>query len=1052
MTSTNLANKGVITVAMSYMQVFEAVAIAIVTCVMNAQAVTTKDDTQSAFLNPPNAYRPTVRYWLPDASISMDVLQSDIDDLAKAGMGGFEFLPFYLYGLPNPNGPPPTDWNKFGYGTPAYKRVFNAAIEASEKNKLLMSFAIGANQGQGSPAKMESKGLAKELALASVVVPSGGKFSGNLPLPPDQALGEMTVTSFMHKTEHRIEQKLVAVVAAKIERGKFTNAPLVLLLMGNCVVDISNYSNSFLSTSIPMNNTYLDESSLVVITSKVKDGKLDYQPPSSGNWQIFAFYERYTNQKSCTGAPIPDSIIGNGSWVVDHFSKSGAQVTTDFIDENILDSSNQKALANIGQYAWEDSMEMYAPAFWTPDFLAEFRARRKYDLTKYLPVLFNGDNVWGQILPPYGNRTYIGGGSDGGQGVNDDYRTTLTELNQRYIQHMQDWSHQKGLEFSNQPAYNLPIDMAAQIPFVDTPETESLGFPTIDLLRRFTGPAHMAQKTVISSETGALTVNSSAYSQTIPELLVFVNEQLVTGVNMFVLHGTPYSGDYSQTTWPSYTPFFYNVPEMHSRCLPAWGSYKYSMDYIARNSLISQTGTARIDLAFLNDAMAFGLKSAPIELTTELASAGFSYEYIGPTNLDLKSANVQNKLLSPQGPAFRALVIDGEGAYPYEVLSKLEGYANDGFPIVFLNSVPTNVSGACLPPCNVKNFQMRFKKLVSQYPDTVKIASSYSTILRALSMVGVKPRIAFTNGSWYHSLWKSAQDSKVDYVYFYNINQTAEATFTIELPEIRYPFKLNAWTGAYSPIVDFKRDRAKIIMTIALPKDATTIIAFAKNQVFNGQRSPEVSVVKTGENILGFDCKNGMIIAKATGDSSVTLSTGDEITVRAKANAPSTLQKWDVVIEDWHPTSNISSTVTEITNHTILETELKPWTEYNLPNVSGIGHYSTSFTLSTVDAILSLGPIQNTVRVYLNGHELPPVDLFNAVIDISKYSRVGVNQLQIDVSTTLFNAAKSRSSTIKTAGTPASLANPRLAESVPSVKYGLLGPVTITPYKPTRVA
>lgn len=104
-------------------------------------------------------------------------------------------------------------------------------------------------------------------------------------------------------------------------------------------------------------------------------------------------------------------------------------------------------------------MEMYAPAFWTPDFLAEFKARRKYDLTKYLPVLFNGDNTWGQILPPYGNRTFTGAGTDGGQGVNDDYRTTLTELNQRYIQHMQDWSHQKGLEFSNQPAYNLPLDM-----------------------------------------------------------------------------------------------------------------------------------------------------------------------------------------------------------------------------------------------------------------------------------------------------------------------------------------------------------------------------------------------------------------------------------------------------------------------------------------------------------------------------------------------------------------------------------------------------------------
>lgn len=104
-------------------------------------------------------------------------------------------------------------------------------------------------------------------------------------------------------------------------------------------------------------------------------------------------------------------------------------------------------------------MEMYAPAHWTPNLLAHFESKRGYDLTKYLPVIFNGENTWGRFSAPYGNQTFLGAATDGGLAVNDDYRTTLTELNRDYIKGIRDWAKGKGLEFSNQPSYNLPLDM-----------------------------------------------------------------------------------------------------------------------------------------------------------------------------------------------------------------------------------------------------------------------------------------------------------------------------------------------------------------------------------------------------------------------------------------------------------------------------------------------------------------------------------------------------------------------------------------------------------------
>ena len=84
---------------------------------------------------------------------------------------------------------------------------------------------------------MESEGLAKELAsltwipsrliitklfqsYSAIVVLSGNEFSGNLPLPADHPPLEASITTFMHQTVPRIDQKLIAVIAGRIEQGK----------------------------------------------------------------------------------------------------------------------------------------------------------------------------------------------------------------------------------------------------------------------------------------------------------------------------------------------------------------------------------------------------------------------------------------------------------------------------------------------------------------------------------------------------------------------------------------------------------------------------------------------------------------------------------------------------------------------------------------------------------------------------------------------------------------------------------------------------------------
>lgn len=100
----------------------------------------------------------------------------------------------------------------------------------------------------------------------------------------------------------------------------------------------------------------------------MKDGLLDWTPPlGNSTWRIFSFLVKHTNQRSCTGGLNPTTVIGNGSWVVDHFDAMGARLITDFWDHHILsDEQTLTFLQEVGQYGTVSSFILHKNA--TDDF------------------------------------------------------------------------------------------------------------------------------------------------------------------------------------------------------------------------------------------------------------------------------------------------------------------------------------------------------------------------------------------------------------------------------------------------------------------------------------------------------------------------------------------------------------------------------------------------------------------------------------------------------------------------------------------------------------
>ncbi|KAH1482942.1 hypothetical protein KXX06_004933, partial [Aspergillus fumigatus] len=266
-----------------------------------------------------------------------------------------------------------------------------------------------------------------------------------------------------------------------------------------------------------------------------------------------------------------------------------------------------------------------------------------------------------------------------------DYRRTLNAGYQDYMTHFSQWTHRIGIQYSHQPAYNLPLEMLGDIPLPDAPECESLGFgDNVDAYRQFSGPAHLSNRNVVSNEMGA--VFKPAYMLTIPELLYSIKRAWSGGVNMVVLHGYTYSGNYPNTTWPGYTAFNFEVSEMWNQFQPAWIHMKDYLDYISRNQYVLQQGRPQVDLALY----LYETPWSAVDLlhSNNITAAGYTYDYVAPDNLVSPQATVRAKVLAPDGPNYKALVfaspeynISTFNLVREDVAARVVKFAQKGLPV-----------------------------------------------------------------------------------------------------------------------------------------------------------------------------------------------------------------------------------------------------------------------------------------------------------------------------------------------------------------------------------
>src|SRR6185369_10442283 len=113
--------------------------------------------------------------------------------------------------------------------------------------------------------------------------------------------------------------------------------------------------------------------------------------------------------------------VGAEGFVLDHLNPASLETHLKTVGEPML-----RALSKTPPYAiFSDSLEVYN-ADWTGNFLDEFKKRRGYDLTPYLPAL----------AEDIGDKTAA---------IRHDWGKTLSELcDDNYLKPLTEWARQHG--------------------------------------------------------------------------------------------------------------------------------------------------------------------------------------------------------------------------------------------------------------------------------------------------------------------------------------------------------------------------------------------------------------------------------------------------------------------------------------------------------------------------------------------------------------------------------------------------------------------------------
>ncbi len=368
---------------------------------------------------------------------------------------------------------------------------------------------------------------------------------------------------------------------------------------------------------------------------------------------------------SRTGQMVKRPAVGATGFVLDPYDRAAI--------EDHLRTVGDPQLAAFGKHppyaVFSDSLEVYG-ADWTPDFLQQFRQKRGYDLTPYLPALVGN---MGPIT----------------RAVRHDWGQTLTELaEENYLTPIHTWAAQHGTRFRSQN-YGTPPVILSSNSLVDLAEGENYHWREFSETRWASSANHLYGRPVTSAETWTW-LHSPAFRGTPLDLKAEADLDFLNGINQLIGHGWPYSppsaGEpgwsfYAAGAWDEHNPWWFVMPQVTR--------------YLQRVSYVLRQGSPVNDVAVLlptddawanftpdNDSVSDQMHTllGP-NLIPQILDTGFNFDYIDAA------------AIAKVGIPYRVLILPGITRIPLSTYRAIQSYAQHGGVVIATRTLPSIAPG-----------------------------------------------------------------------------------------------------------------------------------------------------------------------------------------------------------------------------------------------------------------------------------------------------------------------------------------------------------------------
>ena len=412
-----------------------------------------------------------------------------------------------------------------------------------------------------------------------------------------------------------------------------------------------------------------DPESLRPLTA-INDGFVQLPTGSQDGSEVLFFIS------SRTGMQVKRPAVGAEGFVLDHLDRAAADNYLKKVGDRLM-----QAFDKYPPYAiFCDSLEVYGND-WTGNIIEEFRKRRGYDLTPYLPALV------GDIGPKT-------------SGIRHDWGVTLTELlNENFLGPLRDWSKRHRVLFRIQD-YGVPAATLASNAYADLPEGEGAAWKNLSATRWASSAGHLYGHKVTSSETWTW-LHSPVFRATPLDIKAEADRHFLQGINQLIGHGWPYTPEgVEYPGWRFYAAGVYNEKN------PWWIVMPDVARYLQRLSFLLRQGEPANDVAlYLPNHDAWSHFTAGnvhmieelrqrlgANLIPQLLDNGYNFDFFDDETLQ-QVGKVEKGALALGGHKYKAVVLPDVGRIPLETYGKLQEFARGGGVLLATKRTPLELPG-----------------------------------------------------------------------------------------------------------------------------------------------------------------------------------------------------------------------------------------------------------------------------------------------------------------------------------------------------------------------